>query len=999
MEKLRFTQLFHESEKVSEDEKKKDIILKAFPDDEKAEIEENYEAADFDGKLEEFFDKYKDILDNAKSEESNDDTTSETDSSNEIESSDEKPTEDENLDSDNTNSDVETDEESEEQLEMEEESASSQDSTIKNGKSPLNLSNKYYNKLVETLKITPDMEKDFEKYEEYFGYTSTGKKDSVKVMFHTPEYWPIKTGDYIKSDNPLFHTVACMNEFLIWRMGVQIYNSEDNNIKGIFNTVLKSGKAGSALNAYVKKHADETKENIAIAIEEIRTGSTVIDDPFETGKDIKQKNNIILFMFTKIFPTLLNVAKTGKVGGLPPTATSKILGEDSLYGKLYLIGRGEYKVVTSDDVITDLIIDSYSAFLGGRLAVRAPYENEIKGSARFGTAVAKPLCIFDNNDGWLENKSGKAKNIYQKMDKAFSEKNEKFEINIARKKRGKGAIKAIGLTETAYELAIEGATDKTLQFLLDQDEITQKDYNDIIKARQYITIETTELEPFAYIANTVGADFNNFLSCLTRVGAAKVGILDVYDKQYYSEEDIKNEKDPKKKEEMLEINKRWEEASIKIRNFDTMSMDAPTTGKDGDTGTTVGDLIASKEPVLTTDDKITLSGNVDVIKFRLQKLKESILNAPVNTDADRFAKIKATFALLCLTKYIYMALTHWEFTPIDALNAVIGKTKVSSSGRYDTAGKKNHPLTWEQSDWIRDVYSDKSELNNAYAPFPIAGLYDTKIGKALAELRSPIGLAYTAFTPEGIKQIDGDIKEFTQKVYTDCKICLRDLGFDVDRIKTDDDMFNIKFDNKLITKPSQIVRSTLFKPGISEFNDDISVYGANWFGPTGSKSPDYKPQRQDWFEMSVGKMLTQSSLETIVNNDEYKDTIEEVKKLTGVDLYDLMQQILEQKKKEKNKGFDLKKAIAKQNPDAKIAQNINSNRIFVNNKETPAKKFGDKLMQVPTKGTYVIGDNTDTNYVDMNDSILSNFYNQFFGEVFREASEKEKTKKQRFTIN
>jgi hypothetical protein len=225
------------------------------------------------------------------------------------------------------------------------------------------------------------------------------------------------------------------------------------------------------------------------------------------------------------------------------------------------------------------------------------------------------------------------------------------------------------------------------------------------------------------------------------------------------------------------------------------------------------------------------------------------------------------------------------------------------------------------------------------------------------------------------------------------------LGFDVDKIKTDDDMFNLKVDGKLITKPNQIVRPTLFKPGISEFNNDISVYGANWFGPTGSKSPNYKPKRQDWLEMSVGKMLTQSSLETIVNNDEYKDTIEEVKKLTGVDLYDLMQQILEQKSKDKDKGFDLKKAIAKQNPNAKIAQNINNNRIFVANDETPAKKFGDKLMQIPKKGNYVIGDNTDTNYVDMNDSILSKFYNQFFGEVFREASAKETSKKQRFTIN
>lgn len=987
MEKLRFTQLFHESEKVSKDEEKLDIILKAVPDDEKAEVKEDYQAAQFDNKLEEFFDKYKDILDNAQTEESNDDTTSETDSSNEIESSDEKPTEDENLDSDNTNSDVEADEESEEQLEMEEESAASQDSTIKNGKSTLNLNDKYHDRLVEVLGITPNMEKDFEKYEEYFGYTSTGKKDSVKVMFRTPEYWPIKTGDSIKSDNPLFHTVACMNEFLIWKMGVQIYNSNPK-IKGIFNTVLNSGKAGSALNAHVKEHADETKKNVRIAIEEIRTGSTVIDDPFETGEDITQNNNIILFMFTKIFPTLLNVAKTGTVGGKFASATSKILGEDSLYGKLYLIGRGEYDA-TPKDVLNDLILDSYVTFLGGRFAVRAPYESEIKrGRTLFGNAVAKPLCIFDDN--WLENESAKAKNIYQKMDTAFSEKNEKFEIRNARKTKGKGSIKAIGLTEKAYALAIEGATDDELKFQLDQDEITQKDVDDVKKARQYITIETIELEPFAYIANTVGADFNNFLSCMTRVGANKVGILDVYGKQYYSEEDIENEKDPKKKEEMLEINKRWANARIKIGKFNPMSMDAPTTGKDGDTGTTLGDLIADKVHGISEGDKDIVKQNMNALVNHLKAVKTFVDSLPERNIKEISEKINGYYSIICQSRFEYIGLREPRITAKGALNMVVGKQP--GSGKNLGQLVDLIPIQ-KMGNW--GLHTDGSGgkpiggMGGNFNPNEDSISFNHGAFNCYSKVRSLPGLYYINYTEDG----NLDFKKYVNSLkslynYSRSKIfeLLEKGGLNID-------------DKGYGKKGGRIISGQLYAP--NEIRDNGEIIERIPISLTSMDVPytdinDYlvdSPYCQ-WRIASRAKTMSPAQLRKFRNDPETEDFRNELKK---------------------RHDFDVNKAIDTMNKDGiydkenlnpqgvQLTANPDGGLVFTNSDSD----FGNPEIHDNFSMDYVKGNKVRYNQeVNTDNFKVTGGYNKadesmfdFFGEVFREASEKEKTKKQRFTIN
>jgi hypothetical protein len=997
MEKLRFTQLFHESEKILTDEEKKDIILKAFPDDEKAEIEEEYLTADFDGKLEEFFDKYKDILDNAKSEESNDDTTSETDSSNEIESSDEKPTEDENVDSDNTNSDVEANEESEEQLEMEEESAAGQDSTIKNGKSTLNLNDKYHDKLVEVLGITPNMEKDFEKYEEYFGYTSTGKKDSVKVMFSTPENWPIKTGDSIKSDNPLFHTVACMNEFLIWKMGVQIYNNNPK-IKGIFNTVLNSGKAGSALNAYVKEHADETKKNIRIAIEEIRTGSTVIDDPFETGENVTQNNNIILFMFTKIFPTLLNVAKTGTVGGKFASATSKILGKDTLYGKLYLIGRGEYEA-TPEDVLNDLILDSYVTFLGGRFAVRAPYESEIKrGRTLFGNANAKPLCIFDDN--WLENSSAEAKNVYQKMDTAFSEKNEKFEIRNTRKTSGKGATKAIGTSDKAYALAAKGVTEDELKGQEELGAITKDDARDVMKARQNVTTETIELEPFAYIANTVGADFNNFLSCMTRVGANKVGIRDVYGKQFYSEEDIENEKDPKKKEEMLEINKRWADARTKIVNFNPMSISTPTQGKDGDAGT-LEDTLAAPSDEVQRELKEELPKEFDNIKRILDNLHNQIKSKLNSDNKDNNDIGRRFFSLLKIEQMLYASFKWLGYSPRQAFNFAFGYMYRNSTKKVDKAIIK--PGLWNRL----AVTSSTGTANN-----PDFGIGNTEtrdlknntLIDSLYTLHNDSGLWFLDKTTEGLRARENFLK-LLESYYSTTIGEFKDFVRPLQAKQSSSEVNLEDYINGLN------VNVALWRPGESYMPNEINqaAFGVSMQGVM-MKNQEDSAKVSKWVRTLLSSNVNAYSFDPVLNPssptfEKNSDMVNTIKEITGINMYDYW----DGQKVKKNELLAAFKNWEKESGDVFQIYGNDTNYASLNDKVD--NEFYNKSPNVllgTEKTSNKNGDFTRHRMVLPSDPDLVNRVSgitipealeTFFGEVFREASEKEKTKKQRFTIN
>lgn len=992
MEKLRFTQLFHESEKVLTDEEKFKIILEALPDDEKTEIEENYEAAKFEGKLKDFFedlfDEYKDILDNAKSEETSEaEATSEAETVND--DADDDSTTGTDLSVNTSNEEADDEVETTDEQDEKEQNKAVYSSEISGGKSKLVITDTYNERIKELLNAK-GMEKDFEQYERYFGYTSTGKKDFVEVMFHTPEYWPIKTGQLIKKDDPLFHTVACMNEFLIWKMGVEIYNKNEK-IKGIFDAVLKSGKVGSELNSYVKEHWKETWDKLNVAKKEIETGTTPIPDPFERSlEDYQQKNNIIIFMFMKIFPTILKAAKTGKVNGLG-SCTAKVLGSDNLYKKLYQIGRGEVDgEIKNGDSLTDLIYDSYYTFLGGRIGVRSFYEDRIRGKALIGTANARPLCVFDDN--WTGNKSALAKNVFLKMDTAFSEKNEdlNFNIDLTRKPTGKGATKVIGVSEDAYAAIASGKSIETLQKEVELGEIDQKQLDDAAKAMQFVTTQKIEIEPFTVIASTVASDFRNFLSCMTRVGARKAGVFKVYGKKYWSKDEIDDETNPAKKAKKIEDNKAWDDVKTQILNFKPRSMDTPTTGKDGDTGTTLGDLIADKVHGISEGDKDIVKQNMNALVNHLKAVKTFVDSLPERNIKEISEKINGYYSIICQSRFEYIGLREPRITAKGALNMVVGKQP--GSGKNLGQLVDLIPIQ-KMGNW--GLHTDGSGgkpiggMGGNFNPNEDSISFNHGAFNCYSKVRSLPGLYYINYTIDG----ERDFNEYVNSLkslynYSRSKIfeLLEKGGLNID-------------DKGYGKKGGRIISGQLYAP--NEIRDNGEIIERIPISLTSMDVPytdinDYlvdSPYCQ-WRIASRAKTMSPAQLRKFRNDPETEDFRNELKK---------------------RHDFDVDKAIDTMNKDGvydkenlnpqgvQLTANPDGGLVFTNSDSD----FGNPEIHDNFSMDYVKGNKVRYNQeVNTDNFKVTGGYNKadesmfdFFGEIFREASEKEKTKKQRFTIN
>ena len=990
MEKLRFTQLFRESEKELSPEEKLDIILAAYPD-KKDEINDDFEDAKFNGKLESFFADYKDILDNAQTEETTE-TSDENDEEENTETTNEGTTEIEvNTSDKGADDEVEV---SDAQEEKEQEEAV-EDSKIKEDKSNLVITNKYYDKLKEVLGISSEIERDFEKYEEYFGYTSAGKKESVKVMFSTPENWPIKTGDSIGKDDPLFHTVSCMNEFLIWRMGVQVYN-RNPKIKSILNAVFSTDKAGSELNSYVKSHAAETVKGIGEAKAEILTGSTMIDDPFETGNEVSQKNNIILFMFTKVFPTILKVAKSGKVGRFG-SCTARVFGKDNLYRKLYQIARGDFDTENTDS-LTDLILDSYSAFLGGRVAVRAPYEGEIRGKTLIGNANAMPLCVFD--DSWLSNESSDAKNVFKKMDTAFSEKNTKFEIRNTRKTHGVGATKAIGKSASAYADAAMGKTDEELKNEIDLGEKSENDALEVQKARLDVTTVKIEIEPFTVIASTVGTDFRNFLSCMTRVGAKKANVFELYGKRYWSEEDIENEKNPKKKEQMINDNKLWVDAKTKILNFSPMSISTPISGKDGDVGS-IEDTLAAPSEEVQRELKEDLPKEFDNIKRVLDNLHNQI-KSKLNSDSKDNNDIGTRFfSLLKIEQMLYASFKWLGYSPRQAFNFAFGYMYRNSTKKVDKAIIK--PGLWNRL----AVTSSTGTANN-----PDFGLGNTEtrdlknntLIDSVYTLHNASGLWFLDKTPEGLKARENFLK-LLESYYSTTIGEFKDFVRPLQAKQSSSEVNLEDYINSLN------VNVALWRPGESYMPNEINqaAFGVAQQGIM-MKNQEDGAKVSKWVRTLLASNVNAYSFDPVLNPssptfEKNSDMVNTIKEITGINMYEYW----DGQKVKKNELLAAFKNWEKESGDVFQIYGNDTKHASLNDKvdnevysKSPnvllgTEKTSNKNGEFTRRRMVLPGNPGLVNRVS--GITIPEALETFFGEVFREASAKETPKKQRFTIN
>ena len=283
------------------------------------------------------------------------------------------------------------------------------------------------------------------------------------------------------------------------------------------------------------------------------------------------------------------------------------------------------------NLLQNLILDGLCLFLGGMIGARAAYEGRIRGKALTGNANASTLSIFDN--GWLDNESSKAKNFYLQMLTTFTEKNDafqKWEIKNTKKTSGLGATKAAGINQHAYNAAASGKSWDAIELDHQTGAISDEEFEyikrDWAEAHNSITSIKCEYEPFAMIAKKVSGQFGNFISTMTRAGAGianiPTGKNGIFGKPYYSQEDIDNEKDPKKKEEMISTNEAWKAAGVDLARLKVgdVSLSTPT-GKD-EKGT-VGDLIADSR--VSTSSQEYIDGKLDVkedIKLLAQRIEE-----------------------------------------------------------------------------------------------------------------------------------------------------------------------------------------------------------------------------------------------------------------------------------------------------------------------------------------------------------------------------------------
>ena len=960
MGKLRFTQIFRESdEKMLSDDEKLELIIKANPGKEDEIYDEYEDAKDAEGlddgeALKSFWEKHKDSL-----EVKEDDKKSE----------DEKDSDEKEQETDSTDVSDET-----ENIEAK------ADSKIEGGKSKLEVNDKISKEAYKILGIDASILKDFDEYETYFGYDKNGSpKAEVEVKFKTPEGWPVKTGDMVKNDSPYFHTVACMNEFVLYNMAVEIYNGE-KDYKAIFEKALSTDKAGSSKNDDVKNNAESTMKAIRNVIADIKTGTAKVTDPKTEDSEMTVKTNIFLFIYTKVLPSLIKVAHTGK-------ATQRVLTKgDNLYKKLFLIATEE---TDEANLLQNLILDGLCLFLGGMIGARAAYEGRIRGKALTGNANASTLSIFDN--GWLDNESSKAKNFYLQMLTTFTEKNDafqKWEIKNTKKTSGLGATKDAGINQHAYNAAASGKSWDAIELDHQTGAISDEEFEyikrDWAEAHNSITSIKCEYEPFAMIAKKVSGQFGNFISTMTRAGASianiPTGKNGIFGKPYYSQGDIDNEKDPKKKEEMISTNEAWKAAGVDLArlNVGDVSLSTPT-GKD-EKGT-VGDLIADSR--VSTSSQEYIDGKLDVkedIKLLAQRIEEQFNFAnslKENDEKDKVFKANALYSVMCMAKFIYFGISHPEFSVRNTLDATIGlevPTTGKNAGRAIGLAKGQDMIRWSVTG------SDGSTRNPYYGTGTGEIEPNRKNAKPfdlIRSIRSPIGMTYLYYdnSERGEEFVTANLYNKIGKVYNKCYQALKGLGINLDA--TND------------KGQSAIFKSTLYIPGQSVITSEIDQFGANFGDSSIYKKTQKDKKVTNWVACLRATPVTKATLEPLIDptHPDYNENryiVDSIKENYGVDLDELWK---DGKGVEDLRGFMKDKNIG-------IYGSPDEQRYFTNS-EYPNEKHDGYSVGFASGGKKNILINNSDKFKDVNGVFKADeSIDDFFAEVFREAHKVEK----RFSI-
>lgn len=771
MNKIRFTQLFNEStdNKVLSDEEKLDIIKQMRPDefdDIKAEYDEYIEDDD-KSSLNQFWKEYQTVLDeyfDKQEEEKSGDEPDITESPDESEQSNDTETVDDEgvvgVDEDGNEIHEEDIDDTNTEEAINEMAATSE---VGKGVDALDtdLGGEAYKICKEKIfgeKDFTSMEKDFREFAKYVGFDKNGKpKPEIEVLFKTYDGWPYQTGDIIKNDNKYFYDVACRNEYVLYQMAVQVYN--DNNFQDVFAAALENITKGTECNRAMKQASKDgvTQEKLSAITQKIKTGSTdVFDEKKADGSNVKINNDIIIFIFLKILPSLIKEASRGK------KASAKVLS-NATYKKLYKKMTG---LEENDDVLKQVIEDAWHLFIGGSAGARSWYEDTIKGLPLFNNANATTLNIFDTD--WInnvkgqnnDNTSAKGRNFYVEMcDKFHDDPNIYKEFRYGNAKKayaGPGARKAKGVNKDRYYSTLKGENEESIDLRNQTNEITDDDYNksirDKAKSEGLIVHYTCNIEPLRMIASKVSGQFQNFLTTITRAAWGQWTNINkkLFGKKYYTEDDIKNAKDDQERNEMLRINRLWEKEGINYSAFENGDVSLNTTiGKD-DKGT-MEDKLAAPNEEIQNDLKISLPLEFNNIKNIIadwhnriaDKQKSGLYEDEVGKDY---------FSLLKMEQWMWAGFKWLGYSPLNALNFAFGFQK-DNFGGYGKGLAKQRALIKVASE---KSYGKKVDFVTTKGSIGLgntkgADEKKNKLLDSLAELRGQNGLWFLSKTEEGVK--------------------------------------------------------------------------------------------------------------------------------------------------------------------------------------------------------------------------------------------------------
>ena len=820
-------------------------------------------------------------------------------------------------------------------------------------------------------------------------------KDEIEVLFKTPDTWPVHVGDKLKNTDPLFKNIAYRNEFILWKWAVEIF--EKNGYRDMYSNLLDKF-TGSNRNSEMKSKSKELNNAVNTIRAHILGNKTKVFD-YATNEEIEIPNTLIFYVYICIIPKLFTVAKSGM-------GTVRILS-NKIHATLFRLAAG---FTEEDDLYKDIILSSFNLFIGGMAGMRALYSDVFTGKTLTDNANANPLSIFDT--GWLGNNAADIKNVYHRMNKSFEDVDDNirpFTTKVVKKANGQGPIAFNGVNGKAMYYAGHSFTDDQIRDEYERGEIDDETYEfvkrDIGEARSRIREEDVEMSAFAYIASFVGSQFRNFLSEMVQAAASRLGsdVKEAIQLKYNSQQEIDDETDPVKKQKMIDDNKKWEAVYgtlyDKLHNGG-ISLDAPVKGKDGDAGT-VADKIAAPSEEVQRELKEDLPKEFDNIKRVLDNLHNQI-KAKLNSDNKDNNDIgRRFFSLLKLEQMLYASFKWLGYSPRQAFNFAFGYMYRDSTKKVDKAIIK--PGLWNRL----AVTSSTGTANN-----PDFGIGNTEtrdlknntLIDSVYTLHNASGLWFLDKTSEGLKARDNFLK-LLESYYSTTIGEFKDF---VRPLQAKQNSSEVNLEDYI---SSLNISGNLWRPGESYMPNEINqaAFGVSMQSVMMKNQKD-GAKVSKWVRTLLASNVNAYSFDPVLNPssptfEKNRDMVNTIKDITGINMYDYW----DGQKVKKNELLAAFKNWEKESGDVFQIYGNDTNYASLNDRvDNEVYNKSSNVLLGTEKTSNKNGDFTRHRMVLPSDPDLvkrvsgitiPEALETFFGMVFREASAKEKSKKQRFTIN